>query len=516
MPANNPTEEQQIPPSLPDHDVAAKTIRSGAWMYGGNLVTSVINLGVMAILARQLRPADFGLVALAQVLLRFLATLGSSGVGEYVIYDRAEGREERVQAAFWLGQSMSFAVVLVCLAAIPLLTQFYTEPGLDELLMVMLVEYLLMQLSTVPDALIKKTLNYQKLVIRDSVMEILASFGMAGMALAGFGVWSLVIPNLVVAPLRIILVMFMAHWYPKLPLRIRLWKGVFKFSANIVGTTLANTIAAEGDTLIIGKSLGTQSLGLYNLAWQSANLVPRNVTGVIGKLAMPALSAVAGEPARLRAAFYRIIRVSAIVSFPLLVGLFVVADKFIVTVYGLQWGSSIFPLQILLIYALRQAIGGPVSVIYNVVGRPDIGLKFNLGFIPFYLLSIWLGSFYGIVGVAIGVTVTRTLGGMVAFWIAARIIDSPFIDMLVELGQPLVASVLMGLVVFGFRLLLGIFKLPPWQELLALVGIGGITYLILLVTAYRRLLSELLSVVESFSLPFASFLRRLTVYKGIS
>ena len=509
-------EDQQPSPALPAQGVTAKTVLSGAWMYGGSLVTSVVNLGVMAILARQLRPADFGLVALAQVLLRFLAVLGSSGVGEYVIYDRANGREDRVQAAFWLGQSMSLVVVLVGLVAVPLLTQFYTEPDLDKLLLVMLIAYLLMQLSTVPDALVKRTLDYQKLVIRDTVLEILASFGMVGMALAGFGVWSLVIPNLLVAPLRAILVMFMAHWFPKFPLRMRLWKGIFKFSANVVGTTLATTIATEGDTLIIGKSLGTESLGLYNLAWQSANLVSRNVASVIGKLAMPALSAVAREPARLRTAFYRMIRVLGIISFPLLVGLFVVADKFIVTVYGLQWIPSIVPFQILLIYAMRQAVGSPASVIYNVVGRPDIGLKFNLGFIPFYLFSIWLGSFYGIIGVAIGVTVARTIGGMVAFWIAAHIIDGSFIDVLVEFGQPLVASVLMGLVVFGFRLLLEIFKLPQWQELLTLVGIGGITFFILLVTAYRRLLGDLITIVESLSHPAASFIKCLTSNKGIS
>jgi len=481
-------------------------------MYGRGLVTTIINLGVMAILARQLTPADFGLVALAMVVLRFMTILAASGVGDYVIYDNKEGREERAQAAFWMDISLSAAIVGLGVLAIPLVTRFYKDPGLGTVLLALAFRYLLSQFSVVPDALIKKSLDFHKLVIRDTVLEIFSSLASVFMALTGWGVWSLVIPGLICAPMRAVMVWFMAAWHPKFPLRVHLWRVVFRYSINIIGTNFANSVVAEGDTLIVGKALGTAQVGLYNLAWQNANAVSRNVSTTAGKLAMPALSSVSENLERLRTNFNRMFRLIGIVSFPLLIGLFVVADLFILTIYGPQWEPSVLPLRILIVYAIRHSVGSPASVIYNVVGRPEIGLRFNLCFIPFYLISIWAGSLHGIVGVAIGVTVVRTLGGLVGFWIASFLIKERFFELLRQLFQPFCASVVMGLVVLGARTALEFTSVPQVAELFLLVGIGGCVYLLLLVTIYRALMEDLVTVVYSLSPAFATRLKRITEF----
>src|SRR5882724_10784229 len=100
-------------------NLTERTVKSGAWIYGRTYVTGFINLGAMAILARQLRPADFGLVALAQVLLRFMVALGTGGIGDYVIYDRKEGREGRVHTAFWLNTLFAVCIAAFGLATLP-------------------------------------------------------------------------------------------------------------------------------------------------------------------------------------------------------------------------------------------------------------------------------------------------------------------------------------------------------------------------------------------------------------
>jgi len=489
--------------------VTARTVRSSAWMYGRMLVTNVINLGVMAILARQLAPADFGLVALAQVLLRFLAVVGSSGVGEYVIYDNAPGREERTHAAFWVGMSMALVVVVLGLLATPFLIKFYTDPGLDKLLLLMIIRYPLQQFSTVPDALIKKTLDYQKLVIRDTILEILTSLGSVAMALTGFGVYSLVIPGLIAAPLRALIVMWMGHWYPSFPLRIKLWKKIFKYSVNVIGANLATTISAEGDTLIIGKTLGSTQLGLYNLAWQSANLVSRTVTGVIGKLAMPAFSAVSDDPERLRTAYKKVIRTLGFVSFPLLIGLFVIADLFILTIYGPQWKESILPLQILIVFALRHTVGSPVSTVPYVVGRPDLAMKYSLAFIPFYLTSIWIGSRFGIIGIAIAVTCARTIFGIVQFWLSANLIHGKLVDVFKATMDPFIAALLMGFIVWVAKKGIESFVESQLLVLGMLLAIGGIAYLLILRIFYSRNLRELITLIESIFPKGAKFFLKI-------
>ncbi|MDX1436881.1 MAG: lipopolysaccharide biosynthesis protein [Anaerolineales bacterium] len=502
--------DEPNPPGRTRDDITRRTVQGGAWLYGQKLTVGLIHLAAVAILARQLTPAQFGIVALAQVLLRFLTVLGSGGFGDYIIYDRKEGRSERVYAAFWLNQVVALGTALLAVALVPLAVRFYEEPDLAPLLLVLVVKYLLDQISIVPDALIKRDLDYQKLVVRDTALQLGSATLSVAMALAGFGVWSLVVPQVVIAPVRAAAVMLMARWRPSLPFRVGLWREVFRYSRHVVGANLANTVAAEGDTLLIGRLLGNEALGLYNMAWQTANLVSRHVTSVVSGLAMPSLSSVAEDMARLRAGLKRMLRILSIISFPLLIGLFVVADDFVLAVYGDQWTESIVLLRILIIYAIRRAVGSPATVIYNVVGRPDIGFKFGLAFIPIYLIGIVLGSLYGVVGVAVAVTLIRTGFGLVQFQITAALVGENLKGLVRPLMPALISSLLMGSFVFAAKLLLAsMVDLSHFASLITLILIGGAAYLLLLRTAYQSLAKDLIELLGSLSKPASLRLERL-------
>lgn len=489
-----------------------QVVRSGAWIYGRNLVTSLINLGVMAILARQLTPADFGLVALASVLLRFVVILAEGGISEYIISDNRDGRENRVQAAFWMNLVLSSAVILAGLLVLPWITRFYAEPDLRLILILLGVRYLISQFTLTPYALVKKELRFNQLVIVDSTIEIASSVLSVILVLTGWGVLSLVIPGVLLAPLRAGWFMYIARWFPKLPLRTSEWGGIFRFSANVTVGSLATTVGAEGDTLVIGKVLGSQSLGLYNIAWVSANMIQRNLISPVSSVALPAYASLTQDIERMKLAFHRMLRLLSAISFPLLVGLFVVADLFILTIYGPQWGASITPLRILLVYALRYAIGSPANAIFYAVRRPDLPMKFGLAFIPFYLVCILAGSVYGIVGVAIGVTLARTLFGLIQLAASACLAGSRLGEALRQTAPAWLAACCMGLGVALVRVILAQLALPALFELLLLVVVGGMIYLALLVLVFRNLLRELLFVIDSISPRLGTSTRRILAF----
>jgi PST family polysaccharide transporter len=493
----------------PKTNLSTQVVQSGVWIYGRMIATSVINIGVMAILARQLAPAAFGLVALAQVVLRFLVVIGSEGVNEFVIYDNQPGREERIQAAFWMDLTFSLASAGIGLLLVPWLTKFYAEPNLGPILVVMLLRYPFDSLSKVPDALLKKSLDFQRLAIRDTILEVSAAIMQVVLALAGWGVWSLVIPITLASPLRAIIVFQMAHWRPSLQFHFHLWQRIFSYSANVIGSSLATYILNDGDTLLIGKLLGSSTLGVYNLAWMVANIVPRNISGLTSKLAFPTLSAVSGDMVRLRAGLARMLQVLAIITFPPLIGLFVVADNFILTVYGPHWNEAVLPLRILIIFAIRLAVGSPVAAVYKAVGRPDLGFKLSLAIVPFYLLGIWLGSFYGLVGVAVGVTLVRTLLGSVSFELTARCLQVRFLDVLRPMALPLFASLWMGGSVFLCKLILSqFFPATSLVALLFLVACGGLVYFLLLRTVYHDLALELARLSAPVAGPFQGWINK--------
>jgi len=493
----------------PKKDIGKRVVHSSAWLYGRRLVSSFFNLFVVALLARKLSPADFGLVALAGVTLKLMTSVGPVGVGSYIIYDREEGREDRVHAAFWLNVTLTLAITGLAFALVPLVARYYATRELGPALYLLLVQFAVGQLAGVPDALIQKGLDFKKIVLRETVLDIVNGTAMVGMALTGYGVWSLIVPSVLLTPLRVALAFKLAGWLPTLPLRRSSWPQIFRYSFHSAGSSLVNFLANEGDSLIIGKKLGAADLGFYNRAWASANMVGSNVTSVVSNVAMPALSAVSEDTARLRAALNRMLRMLALASFPLLIGLLIVADLFVLTLYGPKWQPSILPLQILIVFALRQTVGSPSAVIYNVIGRPDIGFKMGLIFLPFYLLSIWSGSFYGIVGVALGVTFARTAFGMVQFAIVARLVKQTLWQLVTPMAQPLLAACMLGVLVGLCRMGLGQFAIPAPAELAILTCIGGAAWVIILGKLFPILLEEALDVFDYFPKAMSVGVRRL-------
>jgi O-antigen/teichoic acid export membrane protein len=194
-----------------------------------------------------------------------------------------------------------------------------------------------------------------------------------------------------------------------------------------------------------------------------------------------------------------------------LLGLLVVADLFIQTLYGPNWQPSVLPLQILTLFALRQTVGSPATVIYNVVGRPDIGLRMGLVFLPFYLLSIWLGSFHGIVGVASAVTIVRFIYGMIQFQVIARLVGGNLRALLSPMAQPFSAALLMATVVLACRWMLSAMGVASPLLLVLLILTGGLTWLLILLRIFPQSMHEILMLVDALSTRLGSQLRRFVL-----
>jgi O-antigen/teichoic acid export membrane protein len=490
--------------------LATKTSRSAAWLYGQRLMINLIQLGAVAVLARQLDPADFGVVTLADVLIRFGIVFGNATVSNYVIYDRKPGWEERAQAAFWLNLVMISGITVIFILVTPWITRFYQEPLLGPVLIITLITFLLSQLSTVPDALIRRQFDYRKLVIRNGLLQLISAILSVGMALSGWGVWSLAVPGLLVAFPRFIIVMWMARWKPSLPLRIKHWGEVFSYTKHIIGVTILGELNSDGDTLVIGKLVGSAGLAIYDRAWRTSNLITKNITWVVSDVAMPAFSSLSSRQEALQRAYQRMLRILAITSFPLLIGMFVMAEEFILVLYGSKWTASVTPLRIFLIYALQRSVGSPSGVIYNSLGRPDLGLKINLVVLPFYFGSIFLGSLYGINGIAASVTIVKTISGLAAIYIASRLVGLSSYKILKTLWPPFENALIVGLTALGTKIFLSVyFPLSALSTLLICTFLGGLIFLLLLVTRYTSQLDEILFVLDSFSMRLSKPIRAI-------
>ena len=161
---------------------------------------------------------------------------------------------------------------------------------------------------------------------------------------------------------------------------------------------------------------------------------------------------------------------------------------------NLSYFEAILPLRILLIYAMRFSVSSPIGAVFKAIGKPEIGFKIGLAVVPFYLFSIYLGSDYGIVGVATGVTVVRTLSGTVSFFLVGKFLEETYLSVSKPLLQPLLLSFCLGFLLVLVRFLLNFIGLDNSVSVLTISIFAGILFVwLLLRNVFRSLSYEILS-----------------------
>jgi len=408
--------------------------------------SNVINLVVMAFLARILSKEDFGLLAISSVFLGIINTLATSGISEYVVYYDGEDRKSKLNAAFWLNALLTAAVVLVVVATGPWWADFYHNDKIYNLLLVLIIPFFFEMNSTIPRALLRKELEYKSIVYFTSLSMTFVSFGKLAAAWWGLGVYSLVVPQAVASPLLMIAFFLKTKWKPWATLGIAHFKPIFNYCKHIVGGRVLTKLVNEGDNLIVGKVLGMEALGIYALAFQLANLVTTNVVFLVNDIFLPLFSKVKGDNKRLRDLYIRMIQFLGFLSFPLITALCLGAESIVYFIYGTKWLDAVLPFQILCLFALGRSLSSPSSALFSAVGRPDIGFKFTAYFTPVFLLFVFLGSQFGVVGVAVSTTFVRVVGSVVSLSLSLNLIGLRLHDLFERVKSNIIGTVLVMLI----------------------------------------------------------------------
>ena len=474
--------------------IGDRTISGAAWMFGRTMLARVISLVAMAILARQLTPEMFGLAALAQALLLWMTASGESGITAYIIVSDAEDVERQAHSAFWLQAVITAALATVAICAIPLLERLYPGESLRLLLLALVVVFVLRSMAAVPEGLIARAIRHKVLALRDSALDVATAALSVGLALAGYGVWSLILPYVVVQPVRLVLTMHLSRWRPGLRADTRLWRPMLRFSSHVLATNYLSLAINEGDTLLIGRLLGTASLGLYNMAWQLSNIIGRTITSVVASMSLPALALLKAEPDRLQASYIRLLGVLAALVLPALCGLFAVADDVVRLVYGPKWAASVPILRALIVFTAVRACTSPAGNLFALAGKPQLGTKLNLAVAPVYLAAIVAGSRWGILGVAIAVTVVRTAGGLAAFVMSIRAIGGGVAPAALRVGSILLIAAGMATIVAGAGTLLRHTAVPLPLRLALLVALGAAVYAVALARLAAPTFAEIVRI----------------------
>jgi PST family polysaccharide transporter len=473
-----------------------RSMRGGTWLIARQLSLNFSRLFAIAVIARQVSPADFGLVALANVLLLFLTLVADGGVGTYLVRYTGPNWLVHARAVFWFNMALTCLQVLVAAAFLPFSGRIFNEPQLPMVFGAIVIIFVIRQASIIQESILRRKLSHRTIAVRD-IVTVNLSFALGVvLALQGFGVWSLVLPGLVMEPIRAVAVTYAARWLPGTRLYTSEWPHIFRYTRHLMASNILSVFINDGDTLLVGRLLGGAVLGAYSLAWQLANLVGRVFTSVVNDLSLPALSEVNRASGSLRDVYGRLVRMTAFVSLPLSAVLFASAPDLVELLYGSRYAAVVPILRVFALYTAVRGFTSSTATVFNVVDRPDLSMRSNLLMVPFYLAAIALGSRWEAIGIAAGVTIVRTVGAMIVQAVAMRVVGLEARMTFRLVGPIAIAALLSGGAFAGVRALVTD-ELPLFGMMAVATAAAGVVYLTVVCAVDRSTVVEARQLLSS-------------------
>ena len=387
-----------------------------------NLVNSgtiaVLQFLNLALLARLITKADFGLMALAAVVIGFARVWVDLGLGNAIV-QRQQLTRDQLSTFLWLGIGMGTLVWLVMAALAPWIAGYYEEPGLARLIMMVGATFLLCPVANQYLLLLTRELRFRSIAIAEIIAKVAAVGLTLALAAAGHGPWSLAWGMLVSEFMRaaLLCVFGLDLFRPGLTFQPRTLSDLKSFGMFQLGTRMIQSFIQELDVLIIGKVIGREGVGIYSYAKQLVLAPILMIVPIVTQVSFPTLARVQTDPERFRGIFLRSLRTLAFLVFPVCGLLMVTADEVVILCFGRAWGETLLIVQILAIFAALRAVTMLLSVMMNACGRMRRQFMWNLAQLVLASLAMVPMAERGLTGVAWAWTGLQ-LGLVLPGWLA--------------------------------------------------------------------------------------------------
>lgn len=352
----------------------------------------------MVVLARLIPPSEFGVMSIAMVVVAFSSLFRDLGTSSAII-QRKHLTQELLSAIFGLNIITASLITFIIIIFSPFVASFFNESKLIYVLPILSLSFPIMGLGSVQLSLLERDSIFKPVAI----IEILASFISLLLAIIsafiGFGVYSLVILNIASAIISTSLLWLVNKWRPSKEhlFNLKEIKGIFSFSGHLTLFNLINYFSRNADNIIIGKVLGTTILGAYSLAYRIMLFPLQSMTFVISRTLYPVMSRSQNDNNEIYKLYIKITNLIFFIVCPLMLGLTILREPFVILVFGEKWMLTADILLWLAPTAIIQAILSTTGSVFMAKGKTNI--LFLLGILGMILQvgAFIIGAQYDIV-----------------------------------------------------------------------------------------------------------------------
>ncbi|MCP9773224.1 lipopolysaccharide biosynthesis protein [Synechococcus sp. Tobar12-5m-g] len=386
-------------------------LRNIGWMGLSEFGIRISRLLATVILARLLSPNDYGIAALVMMTHEFIRVFTRNGIGEKLVQAPASEVEEMCNTAFtlnWLlGILLFFIQTLGSFAA----ASFYGQSELIRPIILIGLTYLIYPLGSVQTSLILRENRMNVFGMTQLASVMTDNILIAIFALNGFGMWSIILPKFLVAPIWVIMVYRFHPWRPNWRPTLLHWRRILGFGSRILGVELLNTLRENIDYLLIGRFIGVSQLGIYYFAFNAGLGMSLSAVNAMGLTLYSDLCDVSHDRLLLQQRFQRNLSTIAKVIIPLVTLQASLAPLYVPIVFGQKWvdRGAVPILIVICLSALSRPFANAASMLFRSIGLPQVDLIWNLGFTLCLAVSVFVGTHYGIFGVAVAVMATHLL-----------------------------------------------------------------------------------------------------------
>ena len=390
----------------------ARSTLTGQWVKFG------AQLGATVVLARLLNSTDYGVYALVLTVTALASLFVDLGFSSASVQAEQLTQQQRTNV-FWINLGFGVGAAAVIAAASPLVAAFYHQEILNLLLPVTALSLILQAAVSQFAAEASRTFRFTLLAVSDVSGQVLGAVLGIGAALAGFGVWSLIVQQLAGTLITCAVVIQRVAWRPGLPHRAPM-RALLGFGVNTFGIQLLNYFSSNADSVVLGRTAGTEALGIYNRAYQLFRLPVQQLLSPLTRVALPTLSRLQNDPLRFDSAVRRLQLAALYTSGTVFFLAAALARPGIALFLGNGWADSARIFAILAVGGFFQVMGYVYYWVFLALALTRLQLRYTVITRILMVALILLGSGWGATGVAFGVSL-----GLATNWLVLTLFAIP-------------------------------------------------------------------------------------------
>lgn len=475
--------------------IKEQTISGVKWTTVATVNNAAVQVLKLFILARLLEKTDFGLIAIALMVIGFTEIFSNLGLSVGIIH-KQEITQKQYSSVYWVNLIASVLIYGILCALTPLLVRFYAEPALGSIIPILGLQLIVNAFGKIFYTFKTKELEFKFISIVNIVCVEMGAVLTIVLAILGLGVYSLVYGMLFqVLAMQLTYALSGFRKYKILfYCRLNDIVDVLKIGGFQVGTQVLDYCASKLDVFLIGRFFGMELLGIYNLAKELIMKIIQTINPIITNVATPAFAKIQENMPLVRSSYLRILKILSSINFPIFFLLFLFAKPISLLAFGAKMMEVATFVRILAFWGLLNSVGNPAGILMVSLGRTDLGFYWTIVRVTITTVAILIAGQISMVAVAYSQVVIALLFFFL-YWrmMIYNMAQIGILDYLKANVLPfvfsLIAAVVTSPVVFFER------RESPWQ------WIGMVAFGVIYLSLYWSCNREF--VVEMFRLVFS-------------